>query len=96
MVNVVNELDLLISKETYSNDTIQNIKKDFTWIAREIEKFIKTLNYFISEDAPNVLRKDFLHKWNFLKVNLSYLYKTFNNIDKYWKAINDLFKKLLQ
>ena len=96
LLNIVSEIDTLISRVRYDNESIWEKKKDFT---DENEKLEEALKNFVSEKCLENLRREIPDEQGFLKKKLAYTYKLFNSINDYQEQGNyfkneDLFSQL--
>ena len=64
ILNIVNEIKLIIKEDRYENDSIQDLKKDYTNDFKHLEESL--LNYMGENDLK-------LLKWNFLTSGSIYL-----------------------
>ena len=86
ILNIVNETKLLLKEDMYKNDSIKDLKKDYSVKISEIEE--ASLDYRGENDL-----KIIPDKWKYLTKELAYPCEFFNCFEDYQKPVDNLRKE---
>ena len=90
ILNFVNEIKMLITEDKYKNDSIKDIKKDYSDKISELEGAL--LDY-MGENDLKILKTEFPDKWKYLTKKLVYPNEFFNCIEDYQKPVDNIRKE---
>ena len=97
LLNIVNEIKIIIEEGRHNNDSIKDLKKDYT---EKIIKLEEALLKYMSENDLEILKNDLSdNRWKYLTKKLANPYEYFNSLDDYQKPVEclkkeDFFSKL--
>ena len=83
ILKIVNEIIMLITEDKYKNDSIRDLKKDYSDKTKKLEK---ALLHYMGENDLEKLKTGFPDKWKYLTKKLASSYEFFNGIDAYKKT----------
>ena len=96
IIKIVSEIKVLITEDKFKNDSIKDLKKDYS---NEIKNLEEALLNYMGENDLKLLKTRFPDEWKYLTKKLAYPYEYFNSIEDYQKPVNnskkeDFFSKL--
>ena len=90
ILKIVSEIKVLITEDKFNNDSIKDLKKDYSNEIKNLEEVI--LNY-MGENDLKLLKTRFPDEWKYLTKKLAYPYEYFNSFEDYQKPVNNLKKE---
>ena len=89
-LKIVSEIKVLITEGKFKNDSIKDLKKDYS---NEIKNLEEALLNYMGENDLNLLKTRFPDERKYLTKKLAYPYEYFNSIEDYQKRVNNLKKE---